>query len=138
MAAIRLTADTSVVIPAVCAWHNAHSATLEAVAGVTCLAAHVVLEAVATLTRLPGGLAVSSAQAVTVVRQRFPDPPMVLSADGHLRLVEIIKVTGLRGGQVYDALVAATTTSGGAVLLTRDRRAEPAYRAVEATVRFVD
>ncbi len=61
-----------------------------------------------------------------------------LTADGHLRLVQIIKVTGLRGGQVYDALVAVMATNGNAVLLTRDRRAGPAYHAVGAEVQFVD
>ena len=37
-----------------------------------------------------------------------------LTADGHLRLVQIIKVTGLRGGQVYDALVAVMATKEAA------------------------
>lgn len=131
MAARLLTADTSVVIPIVCAWHEAHAATLEAAAGVTCLPAHVLIEAVATLTRLPGGLAVSSVQAATVVRERFPDEPLTLTADEYVQLVEAIKATGLRGGQIYDALVAATAKTANAVLLTRDRRAEPTYRAVE-------
>ena len=90
------------------------------------------------MTRLPGGLAVSALQAATVVRERFPDTPMVLSANGYLRLIETIKATGLRGGQIYDALVAATATTGDAVLLTRDRRAEPAYRAVDAQMQFVN
>lgn len=138
MATKPLTADTSVVVPVVCAWHEAHAATVEAVAGVTWLPAHVLIEAVATLTRLPGGLAVPSAHAATAVRQRFPDEPVILSADGYLRLVDTIKGTGLRGGQIYDALVAVTATAANAVLLTRDRRAEAAYRAVEARVRFVD
>ncbi len=41
MAEKRLTADTSVVVPVVCAWHEAHTATAtaEAAAGVTCLPA---------------------------------------------------------------------------------------------------
>lgn len=138
MAARALTADTSVVVPIVCAWHEAHTATLEAAAGVTRLPAHVLIEAVATLTRLPGGLAVSSVQAATVVRERFPDEPLTLSADDYLRLVDTVKATGLRGGQIYDALVAVTAKAADAVLITRDRRAEPTYRAVQAQARFVD
>jgi predicted nucleic acid-binding protein len=138
MAKKRLTADTSVVIPVVCAWHEAHAVTIEAAADVTCLPAHVLIEAIATLTRLPRGLAVSAVEAATVVQRRFPDRPMTLDAEGYLRLIEAIRHSGVRGGQVYDALVAATANTANAVLLTRDRRAEPAYRAVNAELQVVD
>lgn len=137
MAKKPVTADTSVVIPVVCAWHEAHAATIEAAAAVTRLPAHVLIEAIATLTRLPLGLAVSAVEAVTVVERRFPDVPITLDAPGYLRLIQTIKSRGIRGGQVYDALVAASANAGNAVLLTRDRSAEPTYRAVDAETKVL-
>ena len=38
--------------------------------------------------------------------------------------------TGLAGGAIYDALIAATARHAGATLLTRDRRARPVYERV--------
>jgi predicted nucleic acid-binding protein len=127
-----VTADTSLVIPAVTAWHEAHEFARNAVQPVTRLPAHVILEAVAVLTRLPHGLAVPSQLAVDVVRRAFPGRPFTLPATGHERLITAVARAGLRGGLVYDALVGATAAQAGARLLTLDRRAEPAYRAVGA------
>ena len=44
----------------------------------------------------------------------------------------------MRGGEVYDALIAATAKSTGAVLLTRDRRAEATYRAIGVESRYLN
>lgn len=137
MAERPVTADTSVVVPLVCAWHEAHAETNATAGRVTRLPAHVLIEAIATLTRLPAGLAVPSAQAAAVVRQRFPDDPMTLSSEGYLHLVEMASDAGLRGGQLYDALVGATVMATDALLLTRDRRAGPTYRAIGVPVRFL-
>jgi hypothetical protein len=43
----------------------------------------------------------------------------------------------LTGGATYDALVAAAARAGGRRLLTRDRRAERTYRALEVDYHFV-
>ena len=44
----------------------------------------------------------------------------------------------MRGGEVYDALIAMTAKSAGAVLLTRDRRAETTYRAIGVESRYLN
>jgi hypothetical protein len=128
------TADTSVVVPALTSWHEAHDLAVHAISAVDRLPAHVVLESVAVLTRLPHGLAVPMNTAVTVIGEAFPETPWVLTSDEHRDLVGHIGGSRLRGGQVYDALVGATAKRAGAVLLSRDQRAQPAYRAVGAAV----
>lgn len=137
MATRLVTADTSVVVPLVSSWHEAH-ATVSAEAGeVSRLPAHVLLEAVAALTRFPRGLAVETRLAVRVLRSRFPEPPLTLDSDDHADLLSALSDGRIRGGQVYDALIAATAKRAGALLLTRDRRAEPAYRAIGVQTRFL-
>lgn len=93
------------------------------------LPAHVLLEAMAVLTRLPRGLAVETQLAVRVLRSRFPGAPLTIDGDEHTALLSALADGRIRGGQVYDALVAVTAKRAGALLLTRDLRAEPAYRA---------
>jgi predicted nucleic acid-binding protein len=45
-------------------------------------------------------------------------------------LTEAIAAAGLRGGQLYDALVAATAAAHGVRLISLDTRAAPTYRAI--------
>lgn len=98
------------------------------------LPAHVILETIAVMTRLPGGLAAPTPQVVSALREWFPSDALALSPSDHSTLVETVERRALRGGQVYDALVGATAASAGYTLLSRDRRAEPTYRAVDAQV----
>lgn len=132
------TADTSVVVAALTSWHESHESARRAAAVVSRLPAHVELEAIAVLTRLPHGLAVPASAAVDIVRDAFPDDPWVLTVAEHRDLVTQIGATRLRGGQVYDALVGATARAADAVLLSRDRRALAAYAAVDADVEVID
>jgi predicted nucleic acid-binding protein len=44
----------------------------------------------------------------------------------------------VRGGALYDALIAATAAKHDAEVLSADRRALAAYRAMGVQVRFVD
>ena len=138
MATRLVTADTSVVVPLVSSWHEAHAAVRVEAREVSQLPAHVLLEAVAVLTRLPRGLAVETQLAVRVLRSRFPEPPLIIDGDEHAALLSALVDGRIRGGQVYDALVATTAKCAGAVLLTRDRRAEPAYRAIGVETRFLN
>ena len=131
------TADTSVVVPALTSWHESHDVARSAISDVDRLPAHVVLESVAVLTRLPHGLAVPVDIAVAVIGEAFPDTHWVLTSDEHRDLVARLGRSRLRGGQVYDALIGATAKRAGATLLSRDRRAQPAYRAVGAQVEDV-
>ncbi len=80
-----LTADTSVVVAALSAWHEQHDVAARALERVTVLPAHVMLEAYSVLTRLPGGLAVPAATAADVLGRRFHDPPLELPRSNGVR-----------------------------------------------------
>ncbi len=129
-----VTADTSVVIPALASWHESHEVAREACRGVDQLPAHALLESVSVLTRLPGGVALAAAPAVQVVREKFPGAPLMLSADAFIALTRVIAARDLRGGQIHGALIAATAASHGARLITLDRRAANTYLAVGVEV----
>jgi predicted nucleic acid-binding protein len=45
-------------------------------------------------------------------------------------LLTLIATAGIRGGQVYDALVAATAKQANALLLTLNNRARSTYRLI--------
>ena len=89
------------------------------------------------LTRLPLPLRLSGAQAAEVLAAAFPDGcwlDVEASNDLLARLAEL----GVVGGSVYDALVGRAAISNGRRLLTRDRRAERTYRAMDVEYRFLD
>ena len=132
-----VTADTSVVIPALALWHESHQIARKACRAVKRLPAHAMLASVSVLTRLPGGLALAGAPAVRVVREKFPGIPPMLSADEFTEFTVAIAAHDLRGGQVYETLVAATAASRGARLLTLDRHAADTYRAVGVKVELL-
>jgi predicted nucleic acid-binding protein len=125
-----VTVDSSVVIPALASWHEAHGVARAACHGVTQVPAHVMLESISVLTRLPRGLALDGKSATAVVRGKFPTEPLVLSPAQHVALTDAIAAAGLRGGQLYDALVAATAAAHGVRLISLDTRAAPTYRAI--------
>ncbi len=133
-----MTADTSVVIPLMVASHDAHADAIAATSDVHRIPAHVLLEAIAVLTRLPAGLAVEAAQAVRVLNGRFPEPPLAIGSPDYADLTSALAAGRMRGGEVYDALIAMTAKSAGAVLLTRDRRAETTYRAIGVESRYLN
>lgn len=130
MAARLITVDTSVTVPAFSAWHDAHAVASSAVSDVRRLPAHVIMETVATMSRLPGGLASSPRDVLAALRKDYPEPPLVLGAEQCWAPIEAVVGHRLRGGQVYDAVVATAAKVAGATLLSLDRRAEPTYRAV--------
>jgi len=128
-----VTADTSLVIPALADWHEAHALAREAIEPVRRLPAHVLVECLAVLTLLPHGLAVPTTVAAHVLRRAFPGQPLTLPPPDYERLFTAAAEARLRGGQLYDALVGATAAHASARLLTLDQRAQPAYAAVGVT-----
>ena len=122
-----LTADTSVVVPALIQWHEAHAAALTALRGVKTLPAQVLSESFSVLTRLPGGTSLRPRQAETALSRAFPDEPLVLRPSALRDVIRRLAQTGLGGGRVYDAVVAAQASEAGARILTRDRRALSTY-----------
>lgn len=132
--AADLTADTSVVVPALADWHPLHAAARASVRDVSALPGHVLVETVAVLTRLPGGLAARVADVTAALAHNFPDAPLVLGPDEHRRLLQVLGSRRVSGGRVYDALVGATAAAAGVRLLSADDRARPTYAAVGADV----
>ena len=122
--------DTSVVVAAFATWHEGHSSAVAALAHRPRLPVHVIVEAYSVLTRLPPPHRAPGKIAAAFLRERFPEPPLVLPSASQRDLVDFAARAELLGGAIYDALVAATARRASATLLTRDRRAVPVYEAV--------
>jgi toxin FitB len=120
-----LTADTSVVIAALSAWHGQHELAARAVRSVT---AHAVVEAYAVLTRLPGGRAVPPTAAAGVLAERFPDPPLRLADEPRSAILDRLAAAGVTGGAAFDGLVGLEASAHGRTLLTLDARARSNYQ----------
>ncbi|TSD99429.1 type II toxin-antitoxin system VapC family toxin [Skermania sp. ID1734] len=126
------TCDTSVLVPAVLSWHPAHNSSRRAVRErVATIPVHVLLETYSVLTRLPSPHRLAPHTAAEVVAgialQTCALPP-----DEYRPLIAKLAQAGIRGGAVYDGLVAASAMYHGFNLITRDRRARPAYDAIGA------
>ncbi len=131
--------DTSVLIAALAPWHEAHSAARAAVrAGEVRLPAHVALETTSALSRMPEGRRIAATVVLEAIRRGFQDP--WLSIDGERSRAALLLAVGkgVRGGALYDALIAATATAHGARILSNDRRARATYDAMGASVTFLD
>ncbi len=126
----RVTCDTSVLVAALAAWHPWHDEAASVLAArVLGLPAHVMIETYSVLTRLPARHRVTPAiagQALAALRHDVLDLP----GAAHRDLVATLSRAGVRGGAVYDALVAATAQHHGLALVTADRRARRVYELV--------
>lgn len=89
------------------------------------------------LTRLPAPQRIPPSLARTYLEETFLLPPLVLPAEGHVRLLELVATAGIAGGAVYDALVGATAREAGATLITLDHRAIATYRLLDVDYRLV-
>ena len=116
---MRTAVDTSVVVAALCGWHDRHdsarAALDDALAGEVVVATRVVVEAYAVLTRLPGRHRVAAADALAVLRELFDAADIVeLGQDPLWRLLEDAVARGVGGGAVYDAEIAQCAREAGA------------------------
>ena len=126
--------DTSAAIALVLEDHDAHAATVAAVAGRRLgLAGHAWFETYSVLTRLPGDLRRSPADAARLLAHNFPASAF-LSASVTAALGTEFARLGIGGGAVYDALVGAAARHHGQPLLTRDALAWPTYSALGVTL----
>jgi toxin FitB len=122
--------DTSAAIALVLEDHDAHAATVAAVRGHRLgLAGHAWFETYAVLTRLPGDLRRSPADAARLLAHNFPASAF-LSDSATAALGAELARSGIAGGAVYDALVGAAARHHARPLLTRDARARPTYVAI--------
>lgn len=129
--------DTSVVVAAFASWHEAHAAAAAVLRQRPRLPAHVAVESLSVLTRLPPPHRAPAEVVLAFLDARFVEPLLVLPAQEHRRLLTDAVAAGSVGGAVYDALVGLTVRHAGATLLTRDRRAAGTYRAVGVAFELV-
>ena len=126
--------DTSAAIALVLEDHDAHAATVAAVHGRRLgLAGHAWFETYSVLTRLPGDLRRSPADAERLLTHNFPASAFLSETVTAAFGAELARL-GIAGGSVYDALVGAAAKHHGQPLLTRDARAWPTYGALGVTL----
>jgi predicted nucleic acid-binding protein len=131
--------DSSVLIPALAASYEGHERCFNALAGRSPrLISHVAFETTSVLSRMPEGLRMTPLSVRDALDADFPDSWLVLDADAQHACLRRAVDAGLRGGALYDALIAATAREYGATLLSADRRASAAYKAMGAAVEFID
>ena len=129
--------DTSVVVAAFASWHEGHSAAIDAMRAGSRLPAHVAIESYSVLTRLPPPHRAPADIVVAFLEARFPEALLTLPEGENWRLLREALASGMTGGSIYDALVAATALHAGARLLTRDHRAISVYQSVGVTFELV-
>jgi predicted nucleic acid-binding protein len=131
--------DTSVLIPALAPRYEGHARCAAALAGRSPrLISHVGFEATSVLSRMPEGLRIASGTVRDALDRDFPDSWLVLDANAQRACLDRAVDAGLRGGALYDALIAATAREHGATLLSADRRAREAYEAIGADVSYIE
>jgi hypothetical protein len=124
-------------VAALCTWHEHHAPAAEALADVTALPAHVLVETYSVLTRLPAGLAVPAGVASDVLAQRWNSKPLALPDAERASVIATLAGAGVAGGAAYDGLVALEATAHDQDLLTLDRRAQDAYQRLGATFQVI-
>ena len=130
--------DTSAAIALVVADHDAHDATREAVRGRRLgLAGHAWFETYSVLTRLPGLLRRSPAEAIRLLAHDFP-ASVFLAEDASVRLGTEMARLGISGGAVYDALVGAAARHHRLPLVSADSRARPTYAALDVELDVIE
>ena len=130
----KLGVDTSVAIPLLVRTHRSHAEVVAWWDGrEVALSGHALAETYSVLTRLPGDLRLTSADAARLISGRFADP-LLLGRRTSRRLPGIFSHLAIAGGAVYDALVALAAVENGAALATRDNRARATYEIVGANV----
>lgn len=130
--------DSSVVIAALAPWHLAHRTARAALTGADVrLPAHVAFETTSALSRMPEGRRISPSLILETLQRDFPKPWLALSgSDQRAGLCKAVE-QGVRGGALYDALIAATAARHGADLLSADARARPTYEAMGIEAVFI-
>jgi predicted nucleic acid-binding protein len=131
--------DSSVVIAALSPWHDAHGVARAALAKADVrLPAHVAFETTSALSRMPEGRRIAPAVVLEALERGFAQPWLALDAAGLRDALWRAIEAGVRGGALYDALIAATAAAHDAEILSADRRALGAYRAMGVAVRLLD
>ncbi len=122
--------DTSVLVAAFCSWHQHHDRASRAVEAVlrrpqrAVLAAPVLVETYAVLTRLPPPHRLSATATASLLRDNLAALRIVaLDGEQSWNLIEDLARSGVAGGRSYDALIVACAIRAGVTrVLTLNRR----------------
>ena len=130
--------DSSVTIAAAAPWHVAHEAAVAALsADEPALIAHVAFETTAAMSRMPDGQRLSATVVLGWLERRFPNAWLTLPAAAARRGLRSAVESGVRGGALYDALIAATAAHHKHTLISADRRAATTYAAITVDVIYL-
>jgi predicted nucleic acid-binding protein len=130
--------DSSVTIAAAAPWHVAHEAAVTALASEEpSLIAHVAYETTAAMSRMPEGQRLAPDVVFEWLERRFGARWLVLPAGAAHRALGSAVEHRIRGGALYDALIAATAAHHGHTLISADRRAAPVYAALGVEVVYL-
>jgi predicted nucleic acid-binding protein len=119
--------DTSVVVAAFASWHEGHRAASAVLARHPRVPVQVLVETYSVLTRLPPPHRAPASLVSEFLSERFRSGSIALPAGAYRRVIEDAVSAGIRGGSVYDAVIAATARHAKCRLVTRDRRATSTY-----------
>jgi len=117
--------DTSCMIAAVCTWHEHHAAAVNEVElrlgrGETMrIAAPTLVETYAVLTRLPSPYRLTATDALALVEANFVRARVIIALDGqaYANLLHHCRDNGIRGGQIYDAVIGECARQAQATAL---------------------
>jgi len=122
--------DTRAALAFVQPSHSGHASTYALLVGrLKGLAGHAAFETFSVLTRLPPPDRLTPLAAQRLIEVNFPHTRF-LSVKGSAALVHQLSASGISGGAVYDALVAAAAAEHGMRPVSRDARAARTYRAM--------
>jgi len=123
-------ADSSIVIAAILADHEAHDEAEHALGETEATIAHVAAETYSVLTRMPPPLRLDATTAAAIIDARLPSTRLALGADGYSSSLQTLARAHVSGGATYDGLIALTALEHDLILVSRDLRAVRTYRAL--------
>ncbi len=131
--------DSSVLIAALAEWHPEHEISRAALKrDDRALVAHTAVEATSVLSRMPERLRVTARVVLDGLAHDYPSPWLTLTGLDQQAFLDRAVDAGLRGGALYDALIAATAREHGATLLSVNRRAREAYEAIGVEASYLE
>jgi predicted nucleic acid-binding protein len=134
---VSTAADTSIVLAALLADHDAHQAAAQELGTCTITIAHVALETYSVLTRLPPPRRAEATTAAAVLQARLAAAHVTLDADTYASAPSRMAAAGVGGGAAYDGLIALTALEHDLELVSRDTRATRTYRALGVRFRLL-
>jgi predicted nucleic acid-binding protein len=128
-----VTVDTSVVVSALDASHEAHehAAAFVERAGQIRQVAQVAAESYHVLSRVRPNRSLPPSAVITALRSTFPGTMVVLTAKDYWDVLSQAPQLGIVGGAVFDALIAAAARRADLKLVSRDLRAAATYAALQ-------